>query len=385
MDESFGHVLKSLREAAGLGLAGLAARTNYSKPMLGNIEAGRRRASLDLAVACDEVFGTAPLLTSAIGLSDGQEEGMRRRALLATIASTVGVAGLGGVTTLAEVIRHDLLIEGGALDWDAVLTDCGHRLGVDQSERTGAYVAKQLLLARQHLSTPDGIRGAALLMQLFGLWLGTQGETLTAHSWYRSAVALADRSGDPAARVYTRGRTASSGSYEGFTAAEALSISRRPSQGAMEAHSALVHVHTLGKNLPAARASVNQMQHMADRLAVEGAQRRTVLFRHYVESRLGARSDADRAWIEVEHTLKPTPVWYAESKIYRGLAQIRHGDIAAGLSTGLSAVKAIPASQPLGVAVADLLAHVPNEHTSDDRDELATYAAAGIMPWDTIQ
>ncbi len=143
-----------------------------------------------------------------------------------------------------------------------------------------------------------------------------------------------DRSGDPAARTYTRGRTASSGSYEGFTAAEsirlaeeALDISRKPSRGGMEGHSALVHVHTLRKNLSAARVSVDQMQRMTDRLQDEGSQRRTVLFRHYVESRLGTRRDADRTWTQVEQTLKPTPVWYAESEIYHGLAQVRHGDV----------------------------------------------------------
>src|SRR5690349_10804720 len=54
--------LRAARQASGLSLDGLAARTNFSKSYLGNVEAGRRRVTAEIAAAYDAAVGTGGLL-----------------------------------------------------------------------------------------------------------------------------------------------------------------------------------------------------------------------------------------------------------------------------------------------------------------------------------
>jgi DNA-binding NarL/FixJ family response regulator/transcriptional regulator with XRE-family HTH domain len=54
--------LRAARRAAGLSLDVLAARTNFSKSYLGNVEAGRRRVTAEIAAAYDSAVGTGGLL-----------------------------------------------------------------------------------------------------------------------------------------------------------------------------------------------------------------------------------------------------------------------------------------------------------------------------------
>ena len=48
-DGSINAVLRSVRQAAGMSLDVLAARTNFSKPYLSNVESGRRRVTVESA------------------------------------------------------------------------------------------------------------------------------------------------------------------------------------------------------------------------------------------------------------------------------------------------------------------------------------------------
>jgi len=52
-----------VRRAAGLSLDVLAARTNFSKSYLGNVEAGRRRVTAEIAAAHDLAVGTGGMLS----------------------------------------------------------------------------------------------------------------------------------------------------------------------------------------------------------------------------------------------------------------------------------------------------------------------------------
>src|SRR5579859_303198 len=61
-DGSINAALRSVRQAAGMSLHLLAARTNFSKPYLSNVESGRRRVTVEIAEAYDAAFGTGGLL-----------------------------------------------------------------------------------------------------------------------------------------------------------------------------------------------------------------------------------------------------------------------------------------------------------------------------------
>ncbi len=403
MAETFGQVLRLVREAAGISLAGLAARTNYHKSEIGHVETGKRRASVDLATACDHELGTFPLLSIVVEMDEGQGDQVKRRALLTTIKAAVGVSGIGGVSALANIVRHGLLDSADAVeDWDAVVEDFSRRLVTDPSAEYGEALLVQLIVARQQNidlgATADRLRAVARLGQLYGLWLGNRGDVASARGWYRSASMVADRSGDSLTRIFVRGRALSRGIYEGYTPREtiegveaALSISRKPCLGALEAYSALVHVHGLTEDLRSGRAAVESMQWVTDRLPdsetrkLAGPVERTASFRNYLECRVGSRRDADRAFAEADPVLRPVPLWHADAKVYYGRALVKDGDVEDGVSLVLDAAKGLCQDvRVVGVGVRDLLSVVPKGYHSDQLDELKIYAAVGPTPWETI-
>ncbi|MEU1761658.1 helix-turn-helix transcriptional regulator [Micromonospora sp. NPDC005652] len=394
MAETFGEVLKSLREAAGMSLRGLAERVYYSKSEISFVETGARRCRPELVVACDNAFGTAPLLAVLADLDEGDP--MRRRALITTLTAATGLAGLAGAAAVADLVRQGLLETAGqADDWDEVIADYSRRLVADPSPAYGAALLGQLMVARQRLAdvgaTPERMRAVALLGQLYGLWLGNQAKIASAHGWYRTAAVLADRSGDTESRVFVRARTASRAIFEGATvretrekAEEALSLTARPSRGALEAHSAIVHVHALTGELTAGRMALGGMWDVLHRLKnASGADTARLLsFAHYLESRIGTPASADLAWANTEPVLRPVPVWWREGQVYFGLSLVRRGDVADGIAYALQAVQALPTRvHTVGMAVSDLLRVVPATHRSDELDELRGYRAAAPGPW----
>jgi DNA-binding CsgD family transcriptional regulator/transcriptional regulator with XRE-family HTH domain len=64
---SLNDVLRAARLAAGLSLDVLAARSNFSKSYLSNVEAGRRRVTAEIAAAYDIAVGTGGLLVRMLG------------------------------------------------------------------------------------------------------------------------------------------------------------------------------------------------------------------------------------------------------------------------------------------------------------------------------
>ncbi|MDG4790356.1 helix-turn-helix transcriptional regulator [Micromonospora sp. WMMD1102] len=396
MGDSFGEVLQSLREAAGVSLRALSARTHYSTSQISYVETGERRPLPEFAAACDRALGTTPLLTVLIAL-DGEDQAMRRRALLTTLTAATGTVGIAGATVVAELIRQGLLdASGNVEDWGQVVADYSRRLVVDPSPSYGVALAGQMAIAQQQIitrgATPELLRAAGLLTQLYGLWCGNQNDVTSAHGWYRTAAMLADRSGDTPSRVFVRARTASRGIFEGYTLREtidrangALGISNRPSLGALEAHSALVHVHALAEDLAGGRRALGGMLDVAERLpdsGPDGPTARTVSFAHYLEARVGTPTTADEAWQTAEPILRSVPVWWREAQVYYGLSLVRRGDVADGIAYALTAVRALPTPvRTVGVAVADLLRAVPAQYRSAELDELRGYAAAGDGPW----
>lgn len=379
-----------------MSVRGLADRTHWSKSEISAVERGTRTAKADLLAACDQALGTAPLLTTLLALS-GEDTAMRRRALLATLAAATGVAGAAGAAAVADLVRLGLVDAAGETeDWGQAVADYSRRLVVDPSPAYGAALLGQVMLCKQQIAevgpSAERLRAGALLGQLYGLWLGNQDRVPDAHGWYRTSTMLADRSGDTASRVYVRARTASRSIFEGWTLAEtatrareALAISDRPSLGALEAHSALVHVHALAGDLDGGRRALVGMFDVAERLpdsGPDGPAARTLSFAHYLESRVGPPKAADTIWGRAEPVLRPVPVWWREAQVYYALSLVRRGDVADGIGYALRAVTALPSPvRTVGVAVADLLRVVPAGHRSYELDELRTHAAAGDGPW----
>lgn len=400
MLESFADVLRTLREVAGLSLADLSARTHYSRSLICNIEAGRRRPTAEYAEACDVVFGTSPLLTLLMEI-DGTGDTVRRRAFIRSVGTVTTTIGLGGATALAEVVRSGML-EGSDIgeNWTAAVSQFERRLAVAPTQEFGSSLLAQLLVAKQQLSdngrSPELLQAVANLGQLYALWLGNQAQVPAARGWHRTATVLADQSGDALTRVHVRGRALSRGVYEGASVAEtvtgvgeALSLTKTPTVGALESYSALVHVHALTSNVREGRAAVAGMREVAESLpdgaTAQVANQRTVLFNNYIECRIGSTRDAQRAFDEAEPLLRALPVWHADASIYFARSQVLAGDVDSGVTLALDAVKNVGADvQVLKVDVQDLLSVVPAQYRSDALDELTTHAATGPAPWETI-
>jgi transcriptional regulator with XRE-family HTH domain len=92
-----GAALRAARRAAGFSLDVLAARTNFSKSYLGNVEAGRRRVTAEIAAAYDTAIGTGGLLGRMLADEPGRLVG--REAELAALHRSVVelLAGQGRV------------------------------------------------------------------------------------------------------------------------------------------------------------------------------------------------------------------------------------------------------------------------------------------------
>lgn len=401
VEATFGQVLHLLREAAGLSQRDLAAHVPCHQTALHHVEQGKRRPSAQFAIACDRALNTAPLLAQLVSLDEGQEHDMRRRALLATAVAAVGATGLSGGGALADVVRQGLLDAAGDVeDWDAVVADFGGRLVTNPSPDYGSALLAHLMIARQHLvdrgATAERLRAVARLGQLYGLYLGNLGDVASAAGWYRTAGVLADRSGDTSVKAYVRGRTASRGVYEGYSARQvvsaadgALSLTQAPTMGALEAHSAKVALHALTGDLAAGRRELAKMERVADRLpdsdSPDNGAARTLSYRNYLEGRIGSRADADRAWAEALPVLGEIPVWHADASMYYAIALVRSGDVADGVALALDAARSMGREvRVLAVGIRDVLDVVPAGYRSADLDELATYAARGPVPWETL-
>lgn len=399
---TWGDTLRQLRQAAGLSLSGLAARAYVSRATIGHAETGARPPTTDLAVACDTALGTTPVLATLLAL-DTTGDDMRRRTLLTTVGAATAVAGISGATAVAALINQGMLSGlDHSEDWDEVVDVYSRQLVTAPGAAYGASLLGQCAMIGQQIAdrgvTPDRLRAAARLGQLAGLWQGNQGDRSAAHISYRRAAVLAARSGDVKTEVYVRARTASRAIYEGMTAQEvtheanhALALSPAPTLGALEAHSAMVHLGALTGRIADGRAAVDAMRRVLDRLPdsdtrrVDGPVARTAHFSCYLESRIGPRRAADRAYAEAEQVLRPVPVWWADARVYYARALVTSGDIADGVALALSAARAAARDvNTVAVAVRDLLGAVPAGYRSDDLDELRGYAAAEPGPWETM-
>ena len=397
MAETFGEVLKSVRDAHGLSLAALAAQTFYGKTELSYVERGLRQPSAKLADVCDKVLGTTPLLTVLYQLNEG--DSVERRTLIKGIAAGINAGGLG-MGVFAEQVRDGLLDAIDAThDWDAIVAAYTRRLVVDPTPAFGQSLLTQLTVARHQVVETGGkdvLRASAELGHLYGLWLGNRGDISSAHNWYRTSILLADRSTHMPTMVFTRGRSVSRGIYEGYTlretiagADEALALSNRSTPGALEAYSALTHVHALTGDLAKGRTAVIGMHNVATDLpnadAIGGPIQRVASVESYFECRAGSIDDANRVFAEAERILKSAPVWLVEARMYFARAQVAAGDVAAGIDYALTAIRTSGQdARIIGVAVSDILSVVPTDYRSEELYELKTYAAVGPVPWEML-
>lgn len=281
---------------------------------------------------------------------------VRRREFLTNLAATV----------IAPIVASDLIEVGYAAaltggrptldDWDAKITQYGHdymTLGAAQMQRR---LAGDLVVLQQQLEDPALWAVAAKLMTVYGKTIpGANGAK--AVQWYRMAAVAADRSGDPAVRVWVRGRAALALGYEGASlpvaesfADQALAISDRPSLGMLNAVMARAHVAALQSDKPAALKLLDQGRRVFDVAGSDEQQSdfavpewRMAIFASLLLARLG---EERRALAEQDAAAKALPAslprFATHLELHRGLMLARAGDREGGAAYARAALAKLP-------------------------------------------
>jgi transcriptional regulator with XRE-family HTH domain len=399
-DVTPGGTLRRLREAAGYSLAGLGKRAGMDRTLLSMLENGKRPIRPHHAEALDKALGADGALRSLVE-GEGGAAMQRREAIAWMLSAATSVTASANRATLDEVLRFGLLdaIEQPE-DWDTTIVEMQRRLVLAPDDEFGANIGAKLLVVRQAISGADDgrteeVRAAAMLSLLYGLWQGNQGRFTTALDWYRTASALARKSGDPEIETYVLGRSASRGVYEGMSrqrvtelADEALAVTSRPTLGGFEARCALAGVAAMTGDIEGGRGQVREMRALVEDLPDDGPtgpHSRAANFDIFVEARTGSAAGAERARDETEAALARTPLWLAESRIYYAMSVARAGYVRGAATLALEAIRTVPWNvHTLAMAAADVLTAIPREDRSDEVMELRRYAEPAPKPWETL-
>lgn len=346
-----GAQLRVARNAAGVSLRTMAARTNFSKGHLSNVEAGRRTVTPDVVLAYERALGDA----------------VDRRGLLTGMAATMVAS-----TAVAELIRAGFtaaLHGGGSVEsWLARVDEYGQLYMTSGAEQLQQRLAADLVVLQQHLDAAPLWGAAARLLTTFGK---TTGDSDEAVSWYRLATTAADRSGDDRVRVWVRGRAALALAYEGArlpTAVEladqALAIDDTPSPGRLTALVARAQAAAVHGDRANALRLLDDARRVFD---VAGShdqisdfaipEWRFHTFASMLLSRLGepgAAAEQDAA----DRTRPSELVRFATHiELHRGLMLAKAGDVAGGRAYARAALARLPAqkrSQSLKLMLAEV-------------------------------
>jgi DNA-binding XRE family transcriptional regulator len=398
--DSFGLVLRTLRQQQGLSVAGLAKRVAFSRQAIGNVETGTYQPSKDLATALDIALGCSPLLATLLEIQKGGDD-VNRRALLGT-ATAVGAgavfAAADGTAAMAAVMDAGLRQAVGVpTDWDVLAADFARRHVLAPSTQLGSELLAQLSVARDRAAAGDrdASRGAASLAMTYALWLGDMGMVPTAAGLHATSAALADHSGDRHTMALVRARAANRGIYEGMSARraqegidQALAITGKGT-AALEAHAGAVHIAGLTGNLAAGERALHAMNEVAGDLPASDSPsptQRVVSFTMYLHGRIGTLHKATQAYDIARRVLIDVQPWMADSHMYMALALVRDGQVDEGAKLALKAVRSLPAPvRVVGWGVRDVLAAAPKGARTEEMDQLRMFAPAGPAPWDTLR
>ncbi|WP_239375846.1 MULTISPECIES: helix-turn-helix domain-containing protein [unclassified Frankia] len=268
-------------------------------------------------------------------------------------------------TGIAPIIASDL-IHGGfsaALaggpdvdEWREVLTNYGRdymSLGAGEIQKR---LTADMLVIQQQLDRPERWEIAARLATLYAkTYPGSDG--VKAVTWYRTATQAADRSGDPATRVWVRGRAAIALGYEGAAlgvaetlAREAEQIDDRPSLGRLNAVMGRAHVAAIRGDDQTALTLLDQGRRIFDVAGSDEQESdyavpywRMNVFESLLLARLGDENGALRAQDTASATLPASlPRFATHLEMHKGLMLARAGDKAGGVAYAQTALDKLP-------------------------------------------
>ncbi|MFY1674402.1 helix-turn-helix domain-containing protein [Plantactinospora sp. WMMB334] len=330
--------LRVARTDAHVTLTQMAARTNYSKSHLCNVELGKRPATPDLILAYERVLG----------------DSVNRRGALALAATVVASAAV------ADLVQHGFAAAIGPRrdvdEWVARAEAYGQDyMSLGAAELQGRLAA-DLVVLQQELDSPHLWGVAARLMTVHGKTLPDNDGGRGAIRSYEMAAVAADRSGDLETRVWVRGRAALALAYEGAHlpvaarfAEQAVALADRPTLGRLNALTAQAHVAACRGQVTAALAGLDDARRLFD--AAGSSEQisdfavppwRFHTFESMLLSRLGHPA-AVAAQEAADRTRPATlPRFATHIELHRGLMMASAGDAAAGLGYARRALDRLP-------------------------------------------
>jgi transcriptional regulator with XRE-family HTH domain len=194
--QSFGEVLREVRETTGVSVRSLARDTAYSPSHLRSVENGNRKATQHLVAACDDALGAGGVLVT-LALAEATDDQLRRRAVLASLGTLTAI-GMPSPRLVSEALRSDLLSALGGSDWTGISGEYGRRFVVDSPEEFQLRLTGDLLVLRSALSGgSSGANSAApSLMMLQGMVTANLGDRDASSRWYQSARLAAEATHD---------------------------------------------------------------------------------------------------------------------------------------------------------------------------------------------
>jgi transcriptional regulator with XRE-family HTH domain len=328
--------LRAVREAAGVSLAALAAKTHYSKSHLGNVETGERPVTPDVVLAYERAL-----------------DPMQRRGLLTGIAASA-VAPAAVAALLREGFTAALDGRDTVDHWLWRAQEYGVEYMTEGAATVQNRLAKDLVVIQRHLEHPQMWAAAARLLTTYGK---TATDRADAVFWYQLAAEFADRSQDVATRVWVRGRAALALAYEAAElrtaqrlAEQARAIDDRPTLGRLNATVGLAHVAGVRGDRVAAVALLDDARRIHDQAGSGDGEIsdfavpewRLHTFASMLLSRMGDPGAV--AEQEAADSTRPAtlPRFATHIELHRGLFQVRAGDKAGGLAYARAALDALP-------------------------------------------
>lgn len=215
----FGSTLRRHRQAAGLGLRGLAPHVHVDYSYLARVERGECRPTERFAQRCDEVLNAGGALVEAWQRSGGSD--VHRRTFLGAMGALAVAPTVSPVVNL-EALRHGLGVASGDVgEWERIVTNYGHdfyRLPADMLAQQ--LTADMTVLQHQLAVATDGqrvglLRAAAHLSVIVALGLVAAGQGWAARRWWETAQRVAVESADRDTMLLSRAWDVVNGCYDG--------------------------------------------------------------------------------------------------------------------------------------------------------------------------
>ncbi|MCK2219678.1 helix-turn-helix domain-containing protein [Actinomadura sp. ATCC 31491] len=386
----FGAIMRLEREKAGMTLRPLAAAIPTDFSHLGKWERGQHRPPRDAVSKIDSILDANGRLTklhaylseltelrtcsvtSAISVSDGDMDAIRRQLLSGLVAlGTVGPATdlLGGLDSLRNLVDARVgtsqLAEWEELAWEYALT-VRSRTDIIADLSQDLLAVQRLAMAAPAAEARGWERVNARMTMLLAYALGNAGNERESRRWWASARRSAARADEGDLLAAVNAVEAIQALYEqrplpliqtridaALTAAQG-----RPCRGTASAYGAQAHIAAMSGDRASALAALAEQARIAEQLPDEVVRDELSVF-GWPEARLlhtrslvltllndlgadGAQEEAVQAYPSAQPRPAALARQVAQVQMHRAITAVRRGDVAEGISMAQAALGGLP-------------------------------------------